>query len=118
MENKAMTKALKTRRQAEFVTNEEHRLIEIEEARLAVKFGNKKRFSAREIRGDLPGARRRRPRRRRSARPRRDRGGVSEAQRRRRGRGGEARPRRLNRQCSINHANPCCTIGRKAAPLA
>jgi hypothetical protein len=31
------------RRKSEFVANEEHRLIEIEETRLAVKFGNKKR---------------------------------------------------------------------------
>jgi hypothetical protein len=38
----------KTRRQSEFVTDEEHRLIEVEEARLAVKFGAKKRYSARE----------------------------------------------------------------------
>jgi hypothetical protein len=28
------------------------------------------------------------------------------------------RSRRVNRQCSINRADPCCTIGRKAAPLA
>jgi predicted TIM-barrel fold metal-dependent hydrolase len=34
--------------QADFVTDEEHRLLEIEEMRLVVKFGNKKRYSAQE----------------------------------------------------------------------
>ena len=38
-------------READFVTDEEDRLLEIEEARLAVKFGNKKRYSAREYEG-------------------------------------------------------------------
>ena len=38
--------ANQNRRQTDFVTDEEHRLLEIEEARLAVKF--KKRYSARE----------------------------------------------------------------------
>jgi hypothetical protein len=32
------------RRQAEFVTNEQQRLLEIEEMRLVVKFGDKKRY--------------------------------------------------------------------------
>jgi hypothetical protein len=36
------------KRQSEFVTDEEQRLLEIEDMRLAVKFGNKRRFSARE----------------------------------------------------------------------
>jgi hypothetical protein len=44
-----MTEAAKRQRQqSEFVTDEEHRLIEIEEARLVVKFGAKKRYSVRE----------------------------------------------------------------------
>jgi hypothetical protein len=44
-----MTEAVNIeRRKSEFVTAEEHRLLEIEEMRLAVKFGNKKRFSAQE----------------------------------------------------------------------
>jgi hypothetical protein len=34
--------------QAEFVTDAEQRLLEIEEARLVVKFGDKKRYSAHE----------------------------------------------------------------------
>jgi hypothetical protein len=33
------------RRQAEFVTDEQQRLLEIEEMRLVVKFGDKKRYS-------------------------------------------------------------------------
>ena len=33
------------RRQAEFVTDEEQRLLEIEDMRLVVKFGDKKRYS-------------------------------------------------------------------------
>jgi len=36
------------RRQAEFVNDEQQRLLEIEETRLVVKFGNKKRYSDRE----------------------------------------------------------------------
>jgi hypothetical protein len=32
-------------RQAEFVTDEEQRLFEVEDARLVVKFGDKKRYS-------------------------------------------------------------------------
>jgi hypothetical protein len=43
-----MTKTHRQRPQAEFVTDEEQRLLEIEDMRLAVKFGNKRRFSARE----------------------------------------------------------------------
>src|ERR1700676_447808 len=35
----------KQRRQAEFVTDEEQRLLEIEDMRLVVKFGDKKRYS-------------------------------------------------------------------------
>jgi hypothetical protein len=38
----------KRRRQAEFVTDEQQRLLEIEDMRLVVKFGDKRRFSARE----------------------------------------------------------------------
>jgi hypothetical protein len=43
-----MTKARQRRRkiwQAEFVTDEEQRLLEIEDMRLVVKFGDKKRYS-------------------------------------------------------------------------
>jgi SOS response regulatory protein OraA/RecX len=36
------------RQQAEFVTDDEHRLLEIEDARLAIKFGDKKRYSNQE----------------------------------------------------------------------
>ena len=36
------------RRRAEFVTDEEQRLLEIEDMRLVVKFGDKKRYSDRE----------------------------------------------------------------------
>jgi hypothetical protein len=36
------------RPQAEFVTDEEHRLLEIEEMRLVVKFGDKRRYSDQE----------------------------------------------------------------------
>ena len=36
------------RRQAEFVTDEEQRLLEIEDMRLVVKFGEKRRYSDRE----------------------------------------------------------------------
>jgi hypothetical protein len=36
------------RRQAEFVTDEQQRLLEIEEMRLVVKFGEKKRYSDQE----------------------------------------------------------------------
>jgi hypothetical protein len=35
----------RNRRQAEFVTAEEHRLLEIEEMRLVVKFGDKRRYT-------------------------------------------------------------------------
>jgi hypothetical protein len=51
-ESKAMTEAAnierQKRRQAEFVNDEEQRLIEIEDLRLVVKFGDKKRYSDRE----------------------------------------------------------------------
>jgi hypothetical protein len=43
-----MTKARqreRKRRRAEFVTDEEQRLLEIEDMRLVVKFGDKKRYS-------------------------------------------------------------------------
>jgi hypothetical protein len=40
--------ANRNRRQAEFVTDEEQRLIEIEEMRLACKFGDKRRYSEQE----------------------------------------------------------------------
>jgi hypothetical protein len=36
------------RRQAEFVTDDEQRLLEIEDMRLVVKFGEKRRYSDRE----------------------------------------------------------------------
>jgi hypothetical protein len=36
------------KRQSEFVTDEEQRLLEIEDMRLVVKFGNKKRYSDQE----------------------------------------------------------------------
>jgi hypothetical protein len=38
----------KSRWQAEFVTDEEQRLLEIDDMRLVVKFGDKKRYSDRE----------------------------------------------------------------------
>ena len=38
----------KKRRQPEFVTDEEQRLLEIEDMRLVVKFGDKRRYSDRE----------------------------------------------------------------------
>jgi hypothetical protein len=51
-ESKAMTEAAnierQKRRQAEFVTDEEQRLLEIEDMRLVVKFGEKKRYSDQE----------------------------------------------------------------------
>jgi hypothetical protein len=51
-ESKAMTEAAnierQKRRQAEFVTDEEQRLLEIEDMRLVVKFGEKRRYSDRE----------------------------------------------------------------------
>ena len=40
--------ARQKRQQSEFVSDEEQGLLEIEEARLVVKFGDKKRYSARE----------------------------------------------------------------------
>jgi hypothetical protein len=47
--SKAVTEAANQKsRQAEFVTNEEQRLLEIEDMRLVVKFGEKKRYSDRE----------------------------------------------------------------------
>jgi hypothetical protein len=50
--DKAMTEAAnierQKRRQAEFVTAEEQRLLEIEDMRLVIKFGDKKRHSDRE----------------------------------------------------------------------
>jgi hypothetical protein len=49
-----MTKAQRPAELREaFVTNEQQRLLEIEEMRLVVKFGDKKRYSE----SDLPGAR-------------------------------------------------------------
>jgi hypothetical protein len=51
-ESKAMTEAAnierQKRRQAEFVTDEQQRLLEIEDMRLVVKFGEKKRYSDQE----------------------------------------------------------------------
>jgi hypothetical protein len=38
----------RNRRQSDFVTDAEHRLIEIEEMRLVVKFGDKRRFTDQE----------------------------------------------------------------------
>jgi hypothetical protein len=38
----------RNRRQEDFITDHEQRLIEVEEARLAVKFGNRKRYFAHE----------------------------------------------------------------------
>jgi hypothetical protein len=86
------------RRQSDYVTDSEHRLIEIEEARPGA-------------RSDPPGARRRRPQPRRDARPRRGQGGVQGAQRGRRGRGSKARSLRANR--------PAATIklGQKAMTM-
>ena len=50
--NKAMTDAAhierQNRRQAEFVNDEQQRLLEIEDMRLVVKFGEKKRYSDQE----------------------------------------------------------------------
>jgi hypothetical protein len=50
--DKAMTEAAnierQKRRQAEFVNDEQQRLLEIEEMRLVVKFGEKKRYSDQE----------------------------------------------------------------------
>jgi replicative DNA helicase len=50
--DKAMTEATniehQKRRQAEFVNDAQQRLIEIEDMRLVVKFGDKKRYSDRE----------------------------------------------------------------------
>jgi len=50
--DKAMTEAAnierQKRRQAEFVTDEQQRLLEIEDMRLVVKFGEKKRYSDQE----------------------------------------------------------------------
>jgi hypothetical protein len=50
--DKAMTKAAdierQKRRQAEFVNDEQQRLLEIEDMRLVVKFGEKKRYSDQE----------------------------------------------------------------------
>jgi hypothetical protein len=43
-----MTKTRRQRPQAEFVTDDEQRLIEIEDMRLVVKFGDKKRYSDQE----------------------------------------------------------------------
>jgi hypothetical protein len=43
-----MTKTRRQRPQAEFVTDEEQRLLEIEDMRLVVKFGDKKRYSVKE----------------------------------------------------------------------
>jgi hypothetical protein len=50
--DKAMTEAAnierQNRRQAEFVNDEQQRLLEIEDMRLVVKFGEKKRYSDQE----------------------------------------------------------------------
>ena len=50
--DKAMTEAVnierQKRRQAEFVNDEQQRLLEIEDMRLVVKFGEKKRYSDQE----------------------------------------------------------------------
>jgi len=50
--DKAMTEAAnierQKRRQAEFVNDEQQRLVEIEDMRLVVKFGEKKRYSDQE----------------------------------------------------------------------
>jgi hypothetical protein len=50
--SKAMTDAAniarRKRQRSEFVTDEEQRLLEIEEARLVVKFGDKKHYSGRQ----------------------------------------------------------------------
>ena len=50
--DKAMTEAAnierQKRRQAEFVNDEQQRLLEIEDMRLVVKFGEKKRYSDQE----------------------------------------------------------------------
>ena len=50
--DKAMTEAAnierQKRRQAEFVNDEQQRLLEIEDMRLVVKFGEKKRYSEQE----------------------------------------------------------------------
>jgi hypothetical protein len=45
---KARQRERQKRRQAEFVNDEQQRLLEIEEMRLVVKFGDKKRYSNRE----------------------------------------------------------------------
>ena len=50
--DKAMTEAAnierQNRRQIEFVNDEQQRLLEIEDMRLVIKFGDKKRYSDRE----------------------------------------------------------------------
>jgi hypothetical protein len=48
MMTKARQRERQNRPQSEFVTDEEQRLLEIEDMRLVVKFGDKKRYSARE----------------------------------------------------------------------
>ena len=84
--DKAMTEAAnierQKRRQAEFVNDEQQRLLEIEDMRLVVKFGEKKRYSDQECQA---GTRRGRARRRSKAQPGRYRSGFQETQRRRRG---------------------------------
>ena len=50
------------RRQAEFVNDEQQRLLEIEDMRLVVKFGEKKRYSDQECQATLPGTHRGRAR--------------------------------------------------------
>jgi hypothetical protein len=42
---KARQREYRKRRQAEFVTDEEQRLLKIKDMRLVVKFGGKKRYS-------------------------------------------------------------------------
>jgi hypothetical protein len=52
--DKAMTEAAnierQNRRQTEFVNDEQQRLLEIEDMRLVIKFGDKKRYSDQECR--------------------------------------------------------------------
>jgi hypothetical protein len=48
MMTKARQRERQKRRQAEFVTDEEQRLLEIEDMRLVTKFGDKKRYSDQE----------------------------------------------------------------------
>ena len=83
--------------QADFVNDEQQRLLEIEDMRLVVKFGEKKRYSDQECQA---GTRRGRARRRSKEQPGRHRSGFQGAQCRRRGCGSKALFQRLSRQCS------------------